>query len=266
MAVHNTAIVDKSAEVENSVEVGPGAIIEGGVRIHANVKIMANVHIYKGTEIGEGTVIHPGAIIGNEPQDYAYKGEESFTKVGKNCIVREYATIHRGTRGGSTTLIGNNVFLMVQSHIGHNCAIEDNAVIANGALLAGYVEVGRNAFISGGVVFHQFCRVGRFAMIGGFTGINKDVPPYMVAQGPSAIRGINLVGLKRAKVGRDVIIELKEAYNTLYFSRLRREEAIEKIEKEARSEEVKHLASFIKSTKRGICRTRFSKGDFFEME
>lgn len=266
MSIHGTAIIDKLAQVDSSADIGPGVIIEEEVRIHPGVKIMANAYIFKGTEIGEGTTIHPGAVIGNVPQDYAYKNEKSFTRIGKNSIIREYITIHRGTKEGSSTVIGNGVYLMAHSHIGHNCIIEDNAIIASGAFLAGYVEVGRSAFISGGVVFHQFCRIGRFAMIGGFTGINKDVPPYMVAQGPSVIRGLNFIGLKRANFSKEAIRELKEAYNVLYFSGLSREEAIKRIEETSKTEEARHLASFVKNTKRGICRTRFSKGDFFEMD
>lgn len=264
MALHKTAIVDKSSEIDSSSDIGPGVIIEKGVRIHPGVRLMANAYICKGTEIGEGTVVHPGALIGGEPQDYAYKGEETFTKIGKNCIIREYVTIHRGTKEGTSTVVGDNNFLMVQSHLGHNCRTEENVIIANGALLAGYVEVGKGAFISGNVVFHQFCRVGRFAMIGGFTGVNKDVPPYMLVRGPSAVRGINLVGLRRAGFKREAIKEIKEAYKMLFLSGMTIEEALLKIKESLVSSEIKHLVSFVESSKRGICKARYTREEYFE--
>ncbi|MFH1665047.1 MAG: acyl-ACP--UDP-N-acetylglucosamine O-acyltransferase [Candidatus Omnitrophota bacterium] len=264
MAIHNTAMVSKAAEIDPSAEIGPGVIIEEGVRIHGRVKLMANAYICRGTEIGEGTVVHPGAVIGNDPQDYEYKGAETFTKIGRNNIIREYVTIHRGTDEGSATVIGDNNFLMVQAHVGHNCVIEDNVIIANGALLAGHVKVSKGAFISGNVVFHQFCRIGRYAMIGGFTGVNKDVPPYMTVRGPSIVRGINLVGLRRAGINREAIREIKEAYKMLYVSGMPLKEALSGIKGSLRSEEIVHLVSFIEGSKRGICKSRSDSGDFYE--
>ena len=264
MGIDKTAIVNKKAEIDPTAHIGPGVTVREKVHIGANVKILANAYICVGTEIGEGTVIHMGAVIGNEPQDYEYKGEETFTKIGKNNIIREYVTIHRGTKEGSSTVIGDNNFLMVQAHLGHNCVIGNNVIIANGALLAGYVQVDDGAFISGNVVFHQFCRVGMYAMIGGFTGVNKDVPPYMLVRGPSVIRGINLVGLRRAGVKRDVIREIKEAYKLLFVSDMSGEEATAKIKETLGSKEVLGLVKFIEDSKRGICKIRFSGEEFFD--
>ena len=263
MGIHKTAIVDKNAEIDSSADIGPGVTIEGGTRIHAGVKIMANAHVYKGTEIGENTVVYMGAILGGDPQDFSYKGWDTFTKIGKNNIIREYVTIHRGTAEGSYTLIGDNNFLMVQCHLGHNCVIEDNVIIAPSALLAGHVMLEKGTFISGNVVFHQFCRVGRYAMIGGFTGVNKDVPPYMIVRGPSAIRGINLVGLRRAGFKNDVIKEIKESYRLLFKEDLSSKDAISRIKETLKSEEIKHLVSFIESSKRGICQFQYDKDEFF---
>lgn len=263
MGIHQTAIVAKNTEIDDSVEIGPNVIIEEKVRIDPGVRIMANAYIHKNTEIGEGTVIHPGAVIGGEPQDYSYKGGETFTRIGKNNIIREYVTIHRGTEEGSATVVGDNNFLMVQSHLGHNCRIENEVTIANGALLAGHVEVEKGAFISGNVVFHQFCRVGRYAMIGGFTGVNKDVPPYMLVRGPSVIRGINLVGLRRAGFSREVIKEIKEAYRLLFTAGRTTREAAEKIRENLKSGEIEHLVSFVEASKRGICKLRYSKEEYF---
>ncbi|MFH1878802.1 MAG: acyl-ACP--UDP-N-acetylglucosamine O-acyltransferase [Candidatus Omnitrophota bacterium] len=266
MGIHRTAFISKEAEIDPSAEVGTNVTIEGQVKIGPRVKIMANACIRGGTDIGEGTVVHPGAVIGNDPQDYAYKGAPTFTKIGKNNVIREYVTIHRGTKEGSSTIVGDNNYLMVQAHLGHNCVLGDNIIIANSALLAGYVEVGKGAFISGNVVFHQFCRIGAYAMIGGFTGVNKDVPPYMLVRGPSLIRGVNLVGLRRGGFPRETISEIKGAYKLLFMSGLKVDEALEEIEHSYKSPEIVHLMDFIRNSKRGICRPRFSKDqeDFFE--
>ena len=264
MNIHKTAIVSTEAEIDPTVRIGPGSIIEGGVNIGSNVNIMSNVYVCKGTTIGEGTTIHMGAVIGNEPQDLVYEGDETFTHIGRDNVIREYVTIHRGTKKGSATVIGDNNFLMVQAHIGHNCFIGNNVIIANGALLAGYVQVDEGAFISGNVVFHQFCRIGMYAMIGGFTGVNKDVPPFMLVRGPSVIRGVNLVGLRRAGIKREVIKEIKEAYRLLFISGKSREEALSKIKETLKSEEIKSLVKFIEGSKRGICKIRFSGEEFFE--
>lgn len=264
MSIHKTAIISNKAEIDPSAEIGPGTVIEEDVIIHPNVKIMANACICRGTEIGEGTSIHMGSIIGHEPQDFAYKGEKTYTKIGKNNIIREYVTIHRGTKEGSSTVIGDGNFLMVQCHLGHNCVLGDNVIIANSSLLAGHVEVGTGTFISGNVVFHQFCRLGEYVMVGGFTGVNKDVPPYMLVRGPSTIRGVNLVGLRRAKVDRSVIKEINEAYKIFFKSELTNEEAIAKIEEELNSEEVGKFVKFIQDSKRGICKYRYSREEYFE--
>ena len=264
MGIHESAIIAKSAEIDHSCEIGPGVIIEDGVRVHAGVRLSANVCLYRGTEIGEGTVIHTGAAIGNEPQDFSYEGAETFTKIGKNNVIREYVTIHRGTQEGSSTVIGDNNFIMVQAHIGHNCVLGDNIIIAPAALLAGHVQVEKGVFISGGVVFHQFCRVGAFAMIGGFTGVNKDVPPYMIVRGPSAVRGVNLVGLKRAGFSRDTIKQVEGAYKMLFLSGDTSEEALRKIRKTFDSAEVAHFVSFVENSKRGVCKPRYNKEEYFE--
>jgi UDP-N-acetylglucosamine acyltransferase len=264
MSIHKTANIGEKVDIDPSAEIGPGVNIEGPARIGAGARIMANVCIFRGTEIGENTAVHPGAVIGNEPQDIAYKGGESFTRIGRDCIIREYVTIHRGTAEGSTTVIGDNNYIMVQVHLGHNCRTEDNVIIAPSSILGGYVEVEKGAFISGGVVFHQFCRIGRYAMIGGFTGVNKDVPPYMLVRGPSVIRGINLVGLRRAGFKREVIREIKEAYKALFMSGMRQEEALMSIKERFPSEEIAHMVSFIEASKRGICRYRYKKDEFFE--
>lgn len=263
MPIHPTAIVDKAAEVDPRADIGPWAIVEGGVVLHRGVRIMPRVHIFKGTEIGENSVVHPGSVIGNEPQDVSYKGEPSYTKIGKNTVIREYATVNRATGEGKSTVVGDNNFLMVGTHVAHNCRTGDEVTIANHSALAGHVTVEKGVFISGGVVFHQFCRIGRYSMIGGFTGVNKDVPPYMIVRGPSVIRGVNLIGLKRSGMSPDERKEIKEVYRLLYLAGKSQEEALSEIKERFDSENVRHMVDFIESSKRGICKIRFKTEEYF---
>lgn len=264
MKIDERAVVSKKAKIADGVEIGPFAIIEDDVVLETNVKVWPHAYICSGTSVGEGTHVHMGAVLGHIPQDVAFKNGKTSLKIGKRNVIREYATIHRGTEDGSSTIIGDGCYLMALSHVGHNCHIGNNVIIANGVLLAGHVAVGDFAFISGNVLVHQFCRIGTLAMIGGFTGVNKDVPPYMLVRGPSVVRSVNLVGLRRAKFSRELIGDIKEAYKFLYLSNLNTAQAIEEIRKLKPSKELEHLVEFIQGSKRGICKYKYSDTDFFE--
>lgn len=255
MKHHPTAIISKLAKIDPTVEIGPYAIIEDDVTLKKNVKVYSHAYISSGTEIGEDTQVHMGAVIGHTPQDVAFEGKKSYTKIGKRNIIREYVTIHRGTKEDTSTVIGDDNFLMAISHVGHNCVLGNNVVLANGVLLAGYVNVEDLVFISGNVVVHQFCNIGKLSMIGGFSGVNKDVPPYMTVRGPSKIRSTNLVGLRRAGFKNNIIKEIREAFKLLYKSGLNTKQALERIEKLSPGEEVMHLVEFVRNSKRGICKT-----------
>lgn len=264
MKISEQAIVSKSAKIGAGVEIGPFAIIEDCVELGDNVKIWPHAYIATGTTIGEGTQVHMGAVVGHQPQDHAYKNEKTFTKIGKNTVIREYATIHRATGEGTSTVVGDNCFIMVAAHVGHNCNIGNDVILANCVLLAGHVSIGDYTFVSGNVVVHQFCRIGAAAMIGGFTGINKDVPPYMLVRGPSVVRSLNLVGLRRLKFSRELINELKEAYKLLFMSNLNTAQAIEGINKLKPFKELQYLVDFIHGSKRGICKYKYSDDEYFE--
>lgn len=264
MNISGSAVVSKKARIAEGVEIGPFAIVEDDVEIGPGVKIWPHAYICNGTRIGEGTQVHMGAVLGHIPQDLAFTNENTYLQIGKRNVIREYATIHRGTKEGSSTVIGDDCYLMAVSHVGHNCEIGNNVIIANCALLAGYVSVGDYAFISGNVVVHQFCRIGELAMIGGFTGVNKDVPPYMLVRGPSVIRSVNLIGLRRAKFPREVIEGLNEAFKLLQASDLNTSQAIEAIGKLKSSKELDRLMEFIKGSKRGICKYKYNETDYFE--
>lgn len=262
MSISELAIVSKKAKIGPGVHIGPFSIIEDEVEIGANVRIGSHAHILNGTTIGDGTTIHMGAVIGNFPQDLAFENKPTFVRIGKRNVIREYVTVHRGTKEGTVTSIGDDCFLMVNSHVGHNCELGNKVIVANGALLAGYVMVGDMAFVSGNVVVHQFCRIGTLAMIGGFTGINKDVPPYMLVRGPSVVRAPNLIGLRRAKVSRESMAGIKEAFRLLYRTDLSVPGALDEIKKLPRTHELDVLIDFIGTSKRGICQANDSDEDF----
>ncbi len=264
MKISEMAVVSNNAKLSDEVEVGPFAIIEDEVEIGPGVRIWPHAYICRGTTIGEGTQVHMGAVVGHVPQDLSFKDRKSYLKIGKRNIIREYATIHRGTDEGSSTVIGDDCFLMALSHVGHNCNIGNQVILANGVLLAGHVTIGDGAFVSGNVVVHQFCRIGTLSMIGGFSGVNKDVPPYMLMRGPSVVRSVNLVGLRRAKFSRELIGTIKEAYKLLFQSDMNTAQAVEGIRKLKPCKELDTLIDFLQSSKRGICKYKYSDGEYFE--
>lgn len=254
MSIHPTAVIDSKAEIDSEVEIGPYVVIEGPVTVKGGTRIMAHSYLTGWTEIGAHNEIHPGAVLGDAPQDKAYNGEETYLKVGDHNVIREYVQVHRGTAPGSSTIIGNDNFLMANSHVGHNCRLGDGIVLANGALLGGYVEVGDHVFISGNCVVHQFIRIGPLALMRGLSGTSRDVPPYAIVDWQHTIRGVNVVGLKRAGFGARRIREIREAFRVLFRKGRNLSLAIKEIEERGRAnDDVLALIEFIKSSKRGVC-------------
>lgn len=250
--IHERAIVC-SDKIGTDNQIGPNCYIEEGAVIGSGNKIGPNVVIYKGTTLGSGNIIHAGTVLGDEPQDLAFSGEPTFLEIGDNNRIRENCTLHRGTAPGSTTRVGNGVMLMANSHIAHNCVIEDGVITANNVAFGGHVHVGRKAFVSGGVVVHQFCRIGSLAIVSGLTAVGKDVPPFMMCIGkPGLVHGLNSVGLRRDGMSAEVRRELKNAFRLIFRSGLEPRLALEAVEKECTSEEVRQLVEFIRSSKRGI--------------
>lgn len=257
MAIHSTAIVAEGAKIHEDTEIGPFCIIGPDVRIEKKVILQSNVILEGKTEIGEGTRIYPFAGIGLPPQDLKYQGEETGLTIGKNNIIREYATIHRASVGGDgLTEVGDNNFIMAYAHIAHDCKIGNGVIMANAATLAGHVTVGDQAVIGGLVAVHQFTRIGAYTMIGGFSGIGQDIAPYMIASGARAkLYGVNIVGLKRHGYSEEAIAELKNAYRILFREKNTLTQAIKKVQEELPfTEEIRLLLDFIKQNKRGICR------------
>jgi len=251
--IHPSAIVSKNVEMGVENQIGPHVVIENGVKIGSHNQILAGAYICAGTEIGNYNEIHMHAVIGHAPQDTAYKKEKTFTKVGNHNKIREFVTIHRGTKAGSSTVIGDSNYLMAYSHVAHNCELGNRIIMVNQASLTGYCIVEDGAFLSGMTGFHQFTKIGRLALVSALSASNKDIPPYLICGGrPAVALGVNVVGLRRANVSSESREEIKQAYKLLYRSGLNVSQAIQAIKKNLKSKEVTHMVKFIEGSERGI--------------
>jgi len=254
MSIHSTAVIDPAAEIDAEVEIGPYVVIEGPVRIQRGTRVMAHAYLTGRTEIGADNQIHPGAVLGGPPQDRAYKSAESYLRIGDRNVIREHVQIHRGTAPESATVIGDDCFLMANSHVGHNCRLGDHVILANGALLGGYVEVGANVFISGNCVVHQFVRIGAYALLRGLSGTSRDVPPFAIMDWQHTVRGVNVTGLKRAGFDEKRIRAIREAFRILFRKGRNLSLAVKELEAASRAnQDVSALLEFIKASKRGVC-------------
>jgi UDP-N-acetylglucosamine acyltransferase len=259
--IHPSAVISPVARVHPDAEIGPQAVIgdfaivESDVVIGAHTRLEPYVYVKRWTTLGEGNEVSAGTVLGTDPLDKAFTGERSYLIIGHRNKIREHYTISRGTQPESKTIIGDENYVMTSGHIAHNCKIGSRTIIASCALVAGHVEVEDQAFISGGVVVHQFSKIGRLAMIGGNTRVNLDVPPYFLySEFDVKARGLNIVGLRRAGFTASQVAALKSAYKLLYRSNLKLEDALARIEAEVPTEHTLHLVEFIRSSKRGICR------------
>lgn len=253
MPIDVSAHIAPNVELAPDVEIGPGVTIEGPSRIGAGTRILAHAYIGPYTTIGENNLIGFGAIVGYDPQDYAFTGEESYTIIGDHNLIREYVTIHRGTKPGSATRVGNHNFLMATSHMAHNSSLGDHVVLVNGALVGGYVEVADRAFISANCLLHQFIRVGTLVMMRGGARASRDLPPYANIDDTHTVKGPNLVGLRRAGISAAQIAPLRQAFRLLFGRRTNLKQALEQVEAEVTlTPEVTHLLEFIRASKRGV--------------
>jgi UDP-N-acetylglucosamine acyltransferase len=257
--IHPTALVDSAVNLGVEVHVGPYAIIEAGCVIGDYCEVRAHAVICKGTLMGPHNQIGYGAIIGAEPQDYGYKGGRSWVEIGSGNKIREYVTIHRATTEEAATSIGNDNFIMVGVHIGHDGVIGNHAILANNTLLGGYVEVEDNAFLGGGTVVHQHARIGTLAITRGGTQVNKDVPPYFMSVDVNEVSGINRIGLRRAGFSHETRRAIQAAFELLYRSDLNVSQALEELRHKFHIPEIAHLTEFIRASKRGICRGNRSR-------
>jgi len=254
MPIHPSAHVDRQAEIDPTAEIGPNVVIEGPVVVGAETKVYPNAYLSGWTRIGTRCQIHPGAVIGHLPQDFHFGGERSFCEVGDGTIIREFASVHRGTQPESKTIIGKECFLLAYSHVGHNCILGDGAKVYNNTALSGHVEVGRNAIVSGHSLIHQFVRIGDLVMVGGGTRLGMDVPPFMMCMGESEVIGINVIGLKRAGFSAEERESVKQAYRTLYRGSMPFRQAVAALEAMPPTECLKRILAFLRSpSKRGFC-------------
>lgn len=249
--IHATALVHPEADIADDVRIGPYALVESNVRIASRTEIRAHAIVKRYTTLGADNQVHEGAILGGEPQDVGFDGGASALVIGDRNRIREGVTIHRGGTGRET-VIGSDCFLMAYVHVAHDDRLGDGVIVANNVALAGHVTIGDRAFLSGGVVVHQFCRIGRLAMIGGNSKIVQDCLPFVITDGaPGRARGLNVVGLRRAGVPASQVRALKEAYRLLLRSSLPLETALTRLAAIA-DPLVDELAGFARSARRGF--------------
>jgi UDP-N-acetylglucosamine acyltransferase len=252
--IHPSALIDPSAELGDDVDVGPWAIIGPRCVVGSGSTIAARATLERNVRLGVRVHVGIGAILGGDPQDLKYRGEETWVEIGDETAVREYATINRGTAHSVTTSVGKNCFLMSYVHLAHDCHVGDNVIISNGTQLAGHVTVEDRATISGLCAVHQFARIGRHSFIGGCSRVAQDVPPFVRAVGnPIKLFGLNSVGLQRAGFDPAVLAELKRAYRYCFRSDLNLSQGVERARAEvADLEEVRQFLAFIEASQRGV--------------
>ncbi len=254
--IHKSSVIDSKAKISNNVKIGPFCYVGPNVVLEDNVELVSNVHIEGNTKVGKGTRIFPFASIGTQPQDLKFKGEKNSLEIGQNNLIREYVTINPGTAGDrSKTSIGNNCLFMISSHIAHDCIIGNNVIIANNVPLGGHVIIEDSVVIGGNSAVQQFTRIGRLAMIGGMTGVLKDVIPFGLSIGNrNYLEGLNLIGLRRKKYENQKIMGLSKAYKEIFASK-NFHENLSKINGEHKGNElVNEVIKFIeKDKKRPIC-------------
>ncbi len=254
--IHKTAIIDIKARISNNVQIGPYSIIGPDVQIGENTKIQSNVSVVGNTIIGKNNKIYPFASIGNDPQDMKYRGEKTKLIIGDNNTIREYSTINPGTiQGGGVTRVGNRNLIMIGSHIAHDCLLGNEIVIANNAAIAGHAIIDDNVILGGNCGVHQFTRIGKMAMVGGMTGVSRDIIPYGLSTGNrNFLNGINIVGLRRINTPNKDILSLTDAYKSIFKTENLRENLTNLESDLKKNELVKDVIEFInKDKKRPIC-------------
>lgn len=254
MPIHPTAIVDSLAEIDSTAEIGAYVIIDGPVRIAAGTRIYPHAYLTGWTEIGADCRIHPHAVIGHLPQDRAFEGERSTCRIGDRTVLREGATVHRGTGPDSSTVVGSDCYIMANAHIGHDCRVGSQVTLANGALLSGHVQIGDRAVLSGNCGVHQFVRIGELVMVSGCSQVAMDVAPFMIATLRNECSGVNIVGMRRADCSDDEIDEIKLAYRHLYRRGAGFRNAVEELTRTLQTPSGLRLIEFLQApSKRGFC-------------
>ncbi len=251
--IHPTAVVGPRVELAPGVQIGPHCLLDGSIRVGAGSRLIGHVTILGETELGEGNILHPNVVIGDEPQDLTYRGGARAVRIGNRNVFREGVTVHRGSELGSVTILGDEIYMMQNSHVAHDCRIGNGAIIAGGALIAGWVEVGERALVSGNCVVHQYTRIGRLAMMRGLSRTSRDIPPFCIMDGTHTLRGINLIGLRRASFNAPAITALRHAFIALFGVRQNLKLAIDRLLAAGPvAAEVAEMVDFIRASKRGV--------------
>lgn len=252
--IHPTALVDAAARIDETASIGPYVVIEGPVRVGPGTRVMAHAVLLGATTLGARNVVHPGAVLGGEPQDLAFDpAAETYLRIGDDNVFREHVQVHRGTIAGSATVVGNENYLMQNAHVAHNCRLGDRTILASGALLAGHVEVADRAFLSGNCVVHQHVRIGTLALMRGLARTSRDVPPFCIVDGTHTVRGVNVVGLRRAGFDDGRIRAVRRAVRRLFGRPTHLGRALAEVEAGDVTDDVRHLLAFVRASRRGVC-------------
>jgi UDP-N-acetylglucosamine acyltransferase len=261
--IHSSASVSAECECAPDVEIGPQCVLTGRVKLAAGVKLLGHVYVNGPVEIGASTIVYPFACIGFPGQDFKFKLGDTTAGVviGSDCLLREHVTIHAATKADVPTRLGNRVFMMAGSHIGHDACVGNNVIMVNNSCVGGHGQLDDGCTLSGGALVHQFCRVGRLAFISGGSAVSTNVPPFCTAFGRNTLVGINLVGLRRSGVPRDQVTQVRAAYREVLRQRgMSRQEMVDRLRERGREcPPVMELASFVAESKRPICPGRASK-------
>lgn len=256
LKIHPTAIIDSQAEIGEGVEIGPFAVIEAGARIGNGCTIHGHVQLLNSVEIGNNCEVGHGAVIGAAPQITGFDSAiSSGVRIGANNVLREHVTIHRSGDEGEVTEIGRDNLLMVGSHLGHGAVLGDRNVLANNCLIGGHVSLGDGAVLGGGAAVHQYARIGSLCMIKGLTAISQDVPPFVIISGSNQLRGLNVIGMRRAGFSAATRQSVKDAFRQMFLAGLNLKEALDSTaDRTWEPEAVEFIDFFRVPTERGICR------------
>ena len=259
--IHPTAVVSPAARLAADVRVGPFAVIEDGVTLGAGCVVGPHAHLLGTVVAGAGNAFHTGCVIGDTPQHSAYAGEPTRVEIGDGNVFRECVTVHRGMPATGTTRIGNRNLFMVGSHVAHDCRVADGCNFANCAVIGGHAEIADGAFLSGNTAVHQFCRVGRLAMLSGTSAVSQDLPPFWIVQAVNVVHGVNVIGMRRAGIPHAEIQAVRRAFKLLNRSGLTISAAVARCEAEdGHLPAVRELVGFIRGSKRGIVTGRAARG------
>jgi UDP-N-acetylglucosamine acyltransferase len=257
VSIHPLAVVSPHAELGSNVRIGPFCVVEAGVILGDGCNLAARVTVKSGTVVGRDNLFLEGSVIGGMPQHIHMPEHPGTTEIGDGNVFREYTTVHRALDAGHVTRIGSRCLFMVSAHVAHDCVVEDHVVLTNGAMLGGHVQVGTRAYLGGAAAVHQFCRIGKFAMIGGCARVIQDVPPYIMLDGQTAlIVGLNRVGLRRAGFSQSDILDLKSAYRVIYRNGLMWQEMLDTLRLQFPVGPASEFATFFETGKRGFVQER----------